>query len=372
MIADAVAFVKDAKARGRKIAGIFCEFTPRELFLAADIVPVCMCGGQESTIAEGEKELPSNLCPLIKSSYGHFRSGKNPFVEMADLFVGETTCDGKKKMFELMAGTRPVHILELPQKPDSKTAFTHWLEEMKSLRSRLEEVSGRPISDAALRDATRRMNAERDLRRQVAYLAALDPPLLSGTDILLARSSVSVIPDGFDAYRDILTWARSRPSPYAGHPRILLTGVPCPTGAEKVLRAVEESGGVVVAQETCSGLKPIMENVPTDGDIMENLARKYFALPCSCMTPNSRRFDLLSELIRDFAPWGIIELVWQACHTYNVESELVKREAASAWQLPYLKIETDYSPSDRAQLTLRVEAFLELCRESQGRCRATC
>jgi len=363
MVPNAVATVTKAKEDGKRIAGIFCEYTPRELFWAADILPVCMCGGQQATIPEAEKELPVNLCPLIKSSYGHFRSRKNPFMEMADLYVAETTCDGKKKMFELMARKRPFHVLELPQKPDSEAAFAHWLGEVSSLKARLEDLGGQPMTHESLLAAIERMNEERDLRREIAYLAADDPPLLSGTEILMARSSVSLIPCDLQGYRDIIDWARRRSSPFSGRTRILLTGVPCPTGAEKVVRIVEERGGVVVAQENCSGIKPIMDNVSTKGDLLSNIARKYFALPCSCMTPNTRRFDLLTILVRDFAPSGIIELVWQACHTYNVEAELVRREAESRWELPYLKLETDYSPSDGAQLAVRVEAFLEICRE---------
>ena len=105
-----------AKAAGRPIVGILCEYTPRELIMAAGGVPVCLCGGSAKTIPAAEEHLPANLCPLIKSTYGYHVQRSNPFLEMADLVVAETTCDGKKKMYELMAETRPMYVLELPQK----------------------------------------------------------------------------------------------------------------------------------------------------------------------------------------------------------------------------------------------------------------
>jgi benzoyl-CoA reductase/2-hydroxyglutaryl-CoA dehydratase subunit BcrC/BadD/HgdB len=367
MIPNALAVVQETKRNGGKVAGIFCEYAPREIFFAAGVLPVIMCGGQESTVAEGEKELPSNLCPLIKSSYGHARLGSNPFMEAADLLVGETTCDGKKKMYELLARTRPVHVMELPQKHDSDRAFRLWLEEVRILKERVEELAGRRIDKASLRDAVERMNEERDLRRKLSYLAAEDPPLLSGREILLARSSLSLVPCDLAATRKIAEWAKDRESPYAGRTRVLLTGVPSPHGAEKVMNVIEDHGAIIVAQENCSGLKPVMDNISTEGDILENIARKYFDLPCSCMTPNTGRFELLSRLIDEFRPEGIIDLVWQACHTYNVESTLVRSEAENTWNLPYLKIETDYSPSDRAQLATRIEAFLEVCAARETR-----
>ena len=76
------------------------------------------CGGSAKTIPAAEQHLPANLCPLIKSTYGYHVLRSNPFLEMADLVVGETTCDGKKKMYELMAESRPMYVLELPHKAD--------------------------------------------------------------------------------------------------------------------------------------------------------------------------------------------------------------------------------------------------------------
>ena len=87
-----------AKEAGRPVVGILCEYTPRELIMAAGGVPVCLCGGSAKTIPAAEQQLPANLCPLIKSTFGYHLLRGNPFLEMADLVVGETPCDGKKKM----------------------------------------------------------------------------------------------------------------------------------------------------------------------------------------------------------------------------------------------------------------------------------
>ncbi|MHC4714255.1 MAG: 2-hydroxyacyl-CoA dehydratase, partial [Planctomycetota bacterium] len=118
MIPNCLEYAKEAKADGRPIVGIMCEYTPRELIMAAGAVPVCLCGGSAKTIPAAEERLPANLCPLIKSTFGYHVLKSNPFLEMADLVVAETTCDGKKKMYELMAEDRPVYILELTQKED--------------------------------------------------------------------------------------------------------------------------------------------------------------------------------------------------------------------------------------------------------------
>jgi benzoyl-CoA reductase/2-hydroxyglutaryl-CoA dehydratase subunit BcrC/BadD/HgdB len=76
---------------------------------------------------------------------------------------------------------------------------------------------------------------------------------------------------------------------------------------------------------------------------------------------------VLRELFTEYRPQCIIELIWQACLTYDVESYLVKKLAEQELGIPYLRIETDYSPSDSARIALRVEALFETVSEKAGR-----
>ena len=93
---------------------------------------------------------------------------------------------------------------------------------------------------------------------------------------------------------------------------------------------------------------------------MEALAEQYLATPCSVMSPNEGRFELLKEMIRDFQVDGVIDLTWQACHTYNVEAFLVDEMVQENFGFPTLHLETDYAESDTEQLRVRIEAYLEM------------
>ena len=91
-------YAEAAKARGRPIVGIMCEFTPREIILAAGAVPVCLCGGSAATIPAAEQFLPANLCPLIKSTFGYHVTGNNPFLELGGFGRGrDDAATGKRK-----------------------------------------------------------------------------------------------------------------------------------------------------------------------------------------------------------------------------------------------------------------------------------
>jgi benzoyl-CoA reductase/2-hydroxyglutaryl-CoA dehydratase subunit BcrC/BadD/HgdB len=380
MIDHCYEYAEAAKGEGRPIVGIMCEFTPREIILAAGGVPVCLCGGSAETIPAAERHLPANLCPLIKSTFGYHVTGKNPFLNWADLVVAETTCDGKKKMFELLGASKPMYVVELPQKAEDPDAFEHWVLEVRKLQQRLATRFAVNITDAALVRAIQLMNRERSLRRQLADLMMAEPPPLTGRQLLDFKSTISGIEADLQQYeRALQRYARAtsgaqvtqhatRNTQHASPVRVLLTGVPLVHGAERVLELIEGAGAVVVCMENCTGLKPILEDVDlgSEPDPIRAIAKKYYHLPCSVMTPNSGRFTSLRALAAKFRPQCVIELVWQACLTYDVESWRVRKLVEEELRLPYLKITTDYSPSDSARITSRVEALLEMVRAKGG------
>ena len=365
MIGNCYEYATKAKEAGRGVVGIMCEFTPRELIMAADAVPVCLCGGSAETIGSAEQHLPANLCPLIKSTYGYHVQKANPFLEMADMIVAETTCDGKKKMYELLAESRRMHVLELTQKPDDGDAMSHWVSELNKLKAALEEYYGVEITDEKIRAAIKVMNRERALRRRLAGLMKAEAPPMTGRKLLDFKSNISGIEADFEQYEKAIAFYESRQAECAGAKpvRVLLTGVPVVHGAERILDIVEGNGGLVVCMENCTGLKPIIEDVDEQAeDPVRALAEKYFHLPCSVMTRNDRRLDLIAKLADEYKAECIIDLVWQACLTYDVESYFVKQLAEDKLGVPYLKIETDYSPSDSARIAVRVEALFEMVR----------
>jgi benzoyl-CoA reductase/2-hydroxyglutaryl-CoA dehydratase subunit BcrC/BadD/HgdB len=359
-------FVRAEKRRGKGVVGIYCEFTPRDLILAAGAYPICLCGSSRKTIPPAETVLPTNLCPLIKSSLGYILTNGCPFFSMADLIVAETTCDGKKKVWELIRDRKPQHILELTQKVQEAEAWEHWLKEVGKLKVRLEELYKKPIIDDDLRSAISTMNRERALLRTVMEYGAEPRPVISGVELGRLRFRVSGMPEHHRMLvelRDALE-ERKRKGVFSAAenaPRVLVTGCPMSEGTLKIVEIIEEAGGIVVVQETCSGIKPL-DPVSGEGDPLTAIAEKHFRIPCSCMTPNTGRLELLSKLAKQYSADAVVDLVWQACHTYNVESFQVGEFVRKELNLPYLKVETDYSPGDREQIMVRIQTLMEMAR----------
>lgn len=356
------------KEGGGHIAGTFCTFTPCELMDAAGVHPVSLCGMSPEPIPAAERDLPKNLCPLIKSSYGFAVSDTCPYTYFSDLIVGETTCDGKKKMYELLGKLKDVYVLHLPQGIDREYALEQWTGELYRFRAKLEEKFQVTVTDEALREAARLRNRLRQAQTALMELQKLDPPPFSGLDLYRLLDGLGF---SFDLHANLekLTGlatqlkrdydAGVRPIP-AGRKRILITGCPIGGVLEKTVKVVEENGGVVVCFENCSGIKPSRYLVDTEAeDIMTAIARRYLNIGCAVMTPNPQRMELLPQLAEEFKVDGILDIELQTCHPYTVERFEIKR-LASRLGIPFLSLDTDYSQSDLGQLTTRIAAFIEM------------
>ena len=130
--------LQEAREKGRKVVGQFCIYSPLEIALAAGAVPVSLCGTKQDSIPVAEEVLPRCLCPLIKSSFGFALQDSCPYLAASDIVVADATCDGKKKMYELMSEFKEVYVMELPN-TQSDGALRFWREEIIRIKEFLEE-----------------------------------------------------------------------------------------------------------------------------------------------------------------------------------------------------------------------------------------
>ena len=328
--------IKKIKDAGTPVVGVFCTYLPREIANAMGAVVVGLCSVSDETIPDAEKDLPRNLCPLIKSSYGFAKTDKCPFFYFSDLVVGETTCDGKKKMYEI----RFKEVLE-------------------------EKFEVKITEEAIAKEIKKRNGINRALTR-LQYTMAQDPAPVMGLDIINTvygsgfQMNTDTLEETIDAVTDKIEKEYQEGKNIGKKPRILVTGSPSGGAALKVIRAIEENGGVVVCFENCTGMKPLAEVDEENPDVYDALSRKYLSIGCSCMSPNKARMELLEKLIKDFKADAVVDLVLQACHTYNVETAMVKKLVKDKMGIPYTVVETDYSQADIGQIQTRMAAFIEM------------
>ena len=360
--------VKDYVENGGHLVGMFCSYTPLELFDAAGVACVGLCGTSNDPIPAAEKVLPKNLCPLIKSSYGFAYTDSCPYTYFCDFIVGETTCDGKKKMFELLDEIKETYVLHLPQSQKRAYAKEIWYQEVKLLKEKLEEKYGIEITDEKLREAARKRNELRRTQLEFYALQGATPPAMKATTVMSTLAQ-GVFNFGVDAqlasYKARLDEAKAalaagaQPvSPKAK--RILLTGCPSTGVIQKVGMTIENNGGVIVCLDDCGGERTTKMMIDENADdILRAISDRYLSIHCSVMTTNEGRMENTKEMIKKYDVEGVVEMVLQACHTFNVEANYMQRMCEEEG-VPYMKLETDYSTTDSGQIETRLAAFIEM------------
>lgn len=369
---NASIFVKEAAEKGDIVIGSFCQYAPMEIINAGGMYNVLLCGfNYDPPIPLAETELPANLCPLIKSSYGNILGKTCPFAFYSDLIVGETTCDGKKKMYEMLSELKQMHVIHLPNIPDRERSLESWKEELIRFKEALEERFGVKITDEKLRESIHILNQERSQMAQLYELGKLDPPAATGMQmrsVLTAEYFMLDKKNKLEKTERMLKLMREQweagEGPYKPdqHPlRILVSGAGIDGVVDKTLGVIEELGAAIVCYEGCCGImnmrRPVDES--PEADPMTAIADKYLEVPCAVMSPNTRRFEQLRSTLAEWKVDGVISITVHACTPFDVESKTIGDICAKEG-VPFLHVRTDYSPGDEGQLRTRIEAFLEM------------
>lgn len=365
--ADSIKELNRLKNEGVKIVGTYCSFTPIELILATNAKAIRLCNTTDEYILVGERELPSNICNIVKSSYGEALDGNSPYFKAVDLIVGETTCDGKKKMYEYLGNIKETHILQLPQRNEGEEEYSLWRNEIERLREKLELEFKVEISDEKIKDAIKLRNAERIALRDLYETWTEAPIILSSGQVYTILTNYNYRLDNEKALEDIKTVTEMiKSETKAGNieiskkPKILLTGCPLGQKMDRIINIIEGAGGNLVCLETCDWMKETKDLVREDINPIDGIAEKYLNIPCPVMTPNNRRMNLISELIDKYEIGGVIDLSLQACLTFGVETILMKRLITEKKNIEYMEIESNITSAEIGQLRTRIEAFIEM------------
>jgi benzoyl-CoA reductase/2-hydroxyglutaryl-CoA dehydratase subunit BcrC/BadD/HgdB len=365
--------LNDLRAQGKKVVGAFCIYAPEELAYAADATMVGLCGGADFSVPDAEAVLPRNLCPLIKSFYGFKLNRTCPYFQSSDLVVGETTCDGKKKVYELLNELVPTYVLEVPHKPDTAQGKAFWFKELEAFKTEMEKLTGNEITAKKLKEAIELINDKRRALKRLSDLRANSPSPISGLDGLLIdqigfMDDVKRFTAKVNEICDELDQRVRKGEGFASKdaPRIMISGCPMAVPNWKVHSIAESVGASIVVEESCVGTRYFTDLVELKGESLNDLLwaidEKYSKIPCACFTPNQRRIESITQLSKQFKVDGVIYYTLQNCHDYNVEGVKVER-ALKAQNIPMLKIETDYTMGDSEQIKTRIQAFLEIIEE---------
>jgi benzoyl-CoA reductase/2-hydroxyglutaryl-CoA dehydratase subunit BcrC/BadD/HgdB len=364
------------KEKGKKVIGYTCLFAPTELILAANAIPVRVNSGWYDTSKLGDRVVPVEVCPVIRSTIGAKMIELSPFLEQSDALISVLTCDGMTKLGEILSDYKTIWEMNIPRVKDSPHSLRFWNDEIRRMKDRLEEFTGNKITRKNLKEAieqtqraTRAFRRLQDLRK--------GSPVIMGRDAMLVNQSylwddkkrwtqkTETLCDELEKRAQRKEWVCSPDTP-----RVLVTGTPMfwPDNW-KLPTLVEEANpqGIIVADELCSGERILNDPVGVDewsmDDMINAIGDRYLmASTCPCFTSKEGNEDRINWLVNKIKEWnvqGVIYYVVRGCMLYAMEYTRIKK-ALDKLNIPVYYLDTEYTREDVGQMKTRVEAFLEM------------
>jgi len=365
-----------AKESGKKVIGYLCMFAPIELILAADAIPVRVNSGWYDASKLGDRIVPVEVCPIIRSTMGAKMIDLSPYLELSDALLGVLTCDGMTKLSDILSDSKPVWTIPIPRVKDSAQATRFWREELLVIKEQIEALTGNKITRKKLKaaieltqKATKAFRRLQDLRKGNPVIMGRDAMLVNQTymwdDIARWTEKTEALCDELEKMAHEKKWACPPDTP-----RVMITGTPMIWPDNwKVPTLIEEAmpQGVLIADELCSSERLLYDPVGVDewtmDDMFKAISERYLmASTCPCFTSKDGNEDRINWLLTKVKDWninGVIYYVVRGCMLYAMEYTRVKR-VLDRLNIPVYYLDTEYTREDVGQLKTRVEAFLEM------------
>jgi benzoyl-CoA reductase/2-hydroxyglutaryl-CoA dehydratase subunit BcrC/BadD/HgdB len=368
--------IQAEKEKGKKVIGYMCLFAPTELILAADAIPVRVNSGWYDTSKLGDRVVPVEVCPVIRSTIGAKMIELSPFLEQSDALISVLTCDGMTKLSEILSDYKTIWGMNVPRVKDSQQSLRFWNDEIRHMKNQIEQFTGHKITRKKLKEAIETSHRATKAFRRLQELRKGNPVIM-GRDAMLVNQTyqwddkkrwtekTEALCDELEARAQRKDWVCSPDTS-----RVMITGTPMfwPDNW-KLPSLVEESNpqGIIVADEQCSGERILNDPVGVDewsmDDMLNAISDRYLmASTCPCFTSkdgNQDRINWLLNKVKDWNIQGVIYYVVRGCMLYAMEYTRVKK-ALDKINVPVYYLDTEYTREDVGQMKTRVEAFLEM------------
>ncbi len=368
--------IREQKEAGKKVIGYSCMFAPVELILAADAIPVRVGSGWYDAAKLGDRIMPVEVCPVIRSTVGAKMVNLSPYLELSDAIINPLTCDGRTKLSEILSDYKPMWPMCPPRVKDDPQTLSLWKEEMQAIKGKIEDFTGTKINRKKLgssikimQRATKAFRRLQDLRKGPPVIMGRDAMLVTQTslwdDIKRWTEKAEELCDELEKRVKQKEWACSPETP-----RVMVTGTPMMwPDSWKVPNLIEESNpqGIMVVDELCSGDRILYDPVGVDewtmNDMFDAISERYLmASTCPCFTSehgNEDRINWIMDRIKEYKVDGVIYYVVRGCVLYAMEYARVKR-VLDRLGMPVYYLDTEYTREDVGQMKTRIEAFLEM------------
>ena len=352
--------LKTLSQSGKEVLGYFCAYTPIELIHAVGFLPMRIMGGR-GAISAADQVSPAFICPYMRRA---LEKGLRHEYDFLSGVIQGYTCDvtcGATKIWEQNIGGELFHTIPLPYN-DNQDARRFFRAAMRELIDKMEAIGGR-FSEESLEESLKLYREIRELALQL-YCMRYDwrAPLAASQFLTVVLAGFVTPPEEYRSMIfELLSELRDTSSPHIGDSvPVLVSGslVEEPV----ILDLIEESGGKVVADDLCTGLRNFQPSSGQGGDAIERLIDRYMnRMPCPSRSRATERTPLLLRLIERSRARGVVFLFQKFCTPHLADHPFLVTELKKRG-VPSLMIEMDEAGINEGRLRTRFEAFFEMLR----------
>jgi benzoyl-CoA reductase subunit C len=282
---------REWKKKG-KVVGYFCDSVPEELILAAGFFPIRLYGNPSGKTDVARQYLVPRHPKredFVHSMLNMLLTGEYDYL---DFLVIPHTRDSIHRLYQTLVMLRESN-------PDIKIPEFNFLDTVHSnlfisesylhnqfieFKNKLEEWSGKSITDKSLAQAIAVTNENKKLLKKVAELRVAEPPRISGVDALqIIGSSMFMLKEEHNnLLKQYLT--KEKELPYIDGIRLFVSGSPLDN--LQLYEVIESNNAVVVAEDTCWGNRYSDVSINKSLNPLEAITDRYYnKSPCPRMYP---------------------------------------------------------------------------------------
>ncbi len=358
---DRAAYLREIQENNRPIAGVFSNYIPEEIVVAAGFHPVRIIGRFDTSSYHG-RSLYTPTCGFARDIFAAVESGA--FAAL-DCVIFPNSCDSLRLLFQMWPSTSIAYGLSHPIVADDN-AIEYFAGLLRDLAEKLNKHTGRIFTEVQLAAEIAHSNQTRRLLRELYALSEMHPTVLTASGrIALVTAAMTMKRNEYNAMLqqmldDLISEEQKKTS---ADKRILLMG-PLVDNLE-LLDAIEQRGGVIVDDDITNGRRYFDLDVEHEGDLYRNLARRYLHSGPSPTLNTDIHADkqAFRRRMSDLKPHGIIYINQKFCepHVHNYLSKLdILREMKINTLM--LEVEHDSTAVSERDL-LRIESFIEMTGE---------
>jgi len=293
--------------------------------------------------------------------------------DYSDGVIGCHSCDGIERTSHIWSNlAKPESFsffLDIPHTLN-KNAVDFFVLQLKYMKNALEQFTGTKISSEKLLKEIELHNKTRKLVRVLYDMRKLDPPKISGSDLLKVLVAVMTVPveEGNALLIEVIKEVNNLNTAKIGKkPRLLIWGSIIDNF--EMIQLIESSGADVVIDDSAIGTRSYWHDVKLDDDPINAIADRYLVkveCPCSFKeakktfnADNENRFGYINELIKDWKVDGAVLYIIRNCDPHGFEIPAIKSYFESRG-IRTIILEHDYTNSSIPPLKTRMDAFIEM------------